>query len=211
MSLTAGTATIDVDPITGAVTASGTGMALTIATAMAAHIEATVACPQTDPLPSFLPPVAPPPIVLHIAASTKTSPIGLTAPGHSLTTGASVVVAGHLVNTAANGTFTIMVVDANHFTLDGSTGNGVGGATGTATFTPSVPPPPFGASYADWWASLMLTKGITLRTGAAPQLVPIANAVAVGVVASIVADAVVNPSALFTSTGVPIVGAGTVA
>ena len=67
-----------------------------------------------------------------IASSTNAGPIEITmAAPHSYATGDRVSIMGHLVNTNANGSWTITVTGANTFTLDGSTGNGVGAATGT--------------------------------------------------------------------------------
>jgi hypothetical protein len=67
-----------------------------------------------------------------IASSTNASPITITtSAAHGYSTGDKVTIIGHLVNTAANGQWTITVVDADEFTLDGSVGNGVGVATGT--------------------------------------------------------------------------------
>jgi hypothetical protein len=66
-----------------------------------------------------------------IVSSTNASPIAVTSAAHGLTTGDRVFIAGHVTNTAANGLWKATVVDATHFTLDNSTGNGVGGATGT--------------------------------------------------------------------------------
>jgi hypothetical protein len=69
-----------------------------------------------------------------IASSTNANPIEITtSTPHGLATGNGVVVADHLINTAANGTWTIIWVSTTKFTLTGSTGNGVGGATGTIT------------------------------------------------------------------------------
>lgn len=69
--------------------------------------------------------------VLAIASSTNAAPIEITTSvAHGFSTGDKVTVNGHATNTAANGTWTITKVDATKFTLDGSTGNGVGGATG---------------------------------------------------------------------------------
>lgn len=65
-----------------------------------------------------------------ITSSTNASPISVQVTGHGYTTGDVVTIRGHTVNTAANGSWTITVVDANNFTLNTSTGNGVGGATG---------------------------------------------------------------------------------
>ena len=76
---------------------------------------------------------------LSIASSTNVSPIEITTSGaHGLATGAQVVIAGHLVNTNANGPWYIIKTGANTFTLTGSVGNGVGGATGTVGLTPFV-------------------------------------------------------------------------
>lgn len=71
---------------------------------------------------------------INIASSTFATPIKITAAtAHGLVTGNQVLIAGHLVNTAANGTWTITLVDATSFTLDTSVGIAVGAATGTAT------------------------------------------------------------------------------
>lgn len=51
------------------------------------------------------------------------APIVITSTGHKLTTGDQVTVSGVQGNTAANGTFTVTVIDANQFSLNGSTGN----------------------------------------------------------------------------------------
>ena len=67
-----------------------------------------------------------------ITSSTNASPIEITmAAPHGYATGQKVTVAGHLVNTAANGSWEITVTGASTFELNGSVGNGVGGATGT--------------------------------------------------------------------------------
>jgi hypothetical protein len=60
-----------------------------------------------------------------ISAASNASPIRIrTSNDHGLQTGAQVVISGVLGNTAANGTWTITLVDDNEFTLNGSTGNG---------------------------------------------------------------------------------------
>ena len=58
-----------------------------------------------------------------ISGATNAGPIVITSNNHGLTTGQRVAVAGVLGNTAANGTWTITVVSANTFSLNGSTGN----------------------------------------------------------------------------------------
>jgi hypothetical protein len=66
-----------------------------------------------------------------IASSTNASPIEITAAApHGYATGDKVTISGHLVNTNANGSWAITVTGANTFTLDGSTGNGVGASSG---------------------------------------------------------------------------------
>lgn len=65
-----------------------------------------------------------------IESSTNASPIVVTAKAHGLLTGDSVTISGHATNTNANGTWTITKVDADRFSLNTSTGNGVGATTG---------------------------------------------------------------------------------
>ena len=52
-------------------------------------------------------------ILFHHVLPNCMAPIIITSPGHGLSTGMSVTVAGVLGNTAANGVFTITVVDAD--------------------------------------------------------------------------------------------------
>lgn len=59
-----------------------------------------------------------------ITGATNASPIVVTSASHGLATGDRVTIAGVVGNTAANGTFTITRLDANTYSLDGSTGNG---------------------------------------------------------------------------------------
>lgn len=68
---------------------------------------------------------------IAISSSTNASPIAVTATAHGLSTGDVVQIVGHTTNTNANGQWVITSTGANTFTLNGSTGNGVGGATGT--------------------------------------------------------------------------------
>lgn len=77
-----------------------------------------------------------PTLATSIASSTNATPIVITtAVNHNLSTGQSVVVTGHNVNTAANGTWVIDVTGATTFSLRSSVGVGVGAATGTVTLT----------------------------------------------------------------------------
>ena len=66
-----------------------------------------------------------------ITSSTNASPIAITLASHGYATGDTVVVTGHTTNTNANGTWEIISVTSSTFSLTGSTGNGVGGASGT--------------------------------------------------------------------------------
>lgn len=77
---------------------------------------------------------------VNIVSSTNTSPIVITTASDLFVTGQQVSVDNHLVNTAANGTWVITRTGAGTYSLTGSTGNGIGGATGTITRiqTPSI-------------------------------------------------------------------------
>jgi len=76
-------------------------------------------------------PQATSPAPVAIASSTNASPIAITtSTPHGYTTGDTVQVTGHQTNTAANGLWVITVTGASAFTLAGSTGVAVGGATG---------------------------------------------------------------------------------
>ncbi len=68
-----------------------------------------------------------------IVSSTNATPIVVTANAHGYSNGDVVNIAGHLVNTAANGTWVAASVAANTITLTSSIGNGAGGATGTVS------------------------------------------------------------------------------
>lgn len=71
------------------------------------------------------------PAAVNIVSSTDTSPIVMLATGHGCRTGDTVDVSGHQTNINANGVWVVTFVDVNHVSLNGSVGNGVGGATGT--------------------------------------------------------------------------------
>lgn len=74
---------------------------------------------------------------VNISGATNTSPIQITTSAvNAFVTGQTVVISGVTGNTAANGTFSIIVIDSTHFTLTGSTGNGTYGGGGTVTGTP---------------------------------------------------------------------------
>ena len=59
-----------------------------------------------------------------MSGATNASPIVITNTAHGYFTGQQVTISGVLGNTAANGTWTITVTDANHFSLNGSIGTG---------------------------------------------------------------------------------------
>jgi prepilin-type N-terminal cleavage/methylation domain-containing protein len=66
-----------------------------------------------------------------ITATTATSPINITSIGHGLSTGQQVRISGVSGNPAANGTWAITFVDANNFTLNGSSSAVASAAGGT--------------------------------------------------------------------------------
>lgn len=67
-----------------------------------------------------------------ISSSTNTSPIQLVIPSHGFNSGDTISVEGHLTNTNANGLHSILRIDANTISLNGTTGTAAGGATGYA-------------------------------------------------------------------------------
>ncbi|MFO0977216.1 MAG: ubiquitin-activating E1 FCCH domain-containing protein [Planctomycetaceae bacterium] len=66
-----------------------------------------------------------------ITGATNTVGIDITSAAHGLKTGDRVRITGVQGNTAANGTFTVTVIDANTFRLKGVTGNGAYTVGGT--------------------------------------------------------------------------------
>ena len=69
---------------------------------------------------------------LRVADATPAEPIVVTLPGHGFVTGDHVMLGGVTSNRAANGGWIADVVDADHITLRGSSGNGTGAVTGFA-------------------------------------------------------------------------------
>lgn len=66
-----------------------------------------------------------------ISSSTNAAPIVVTtAAAHGYSTGDRVTIFGHATNTSANGTWVITVLDADEFSLNGSSGVGIGSNTG---------------------------------------------------------------------------------
>lgn len=78
-----------------------------------------------------------------ITGATNASPIVITSVGHGLTTGTRVTITGVLGNTAANGTFTVTLINSSTFSLDGSTGNGTYSGSGawhvTGVYSVTIP------------------------------------------------------------------------
>jgi hypothetical protein len=66
-----------------------------------------------------------------ITNATNAVPISVTSAAHGLSNGATIKISGVEGNDAANGTWTITVVDANTFTLDNSSGDGAYRGAGT--------------------------------------------------------------------------------
>lgn len=74
---------------------------------------------------------------VSITSSTNATPTVLTVPtGHGIAVGDTAAVAGHLVNTAANGTWVVQATTTTTITLPTS-GNGAGTATGSVTKQPT--------------------------------------------------------------------------
>lgn len=86
-----------------------------------------------------------------ISGATNASPISITATGHGYSSGDIVHISGVAGNTAANGLWQITVVDANTFTLNGSTGNASYTSGGLASkFNVLVLQATFGTSVANY-------------------------------------------------------------
>lgn len=68
---------------------------------------------------------------ITITSSTNTTPIVITKNGHGFVNGMVVKIINHTTNTNANGVWIVANKTDNTFELEGSVGNGVGGATGT--------------------------------------------------------------------------------
>jgi hypothetical protein len=70
-------------------------------------------------------------VPVAVTGANNASPIVVTSAGHSLNTGDSISISGVQGNVAANGAFTVTKIDANSFSLNGSTGNGAYTSGGT--------------------------------------------------------------------------------
>lgn len=71
----------------------------------------------------------------NIVSSTSATPTVITCAAHGIPTAtfAVVTIASHLINTAANGVWLGYAASTTTLTLVGSTGNGIGGASGTVS------------------------------------------------------------------------------
>src|SRR6266487_2944079 len=97
-----------------------------------------------------------------ISSSTNATPIVVTTVTHNLSNGDLVSITGHTVNTAANGIWKIAGVTGTTFQLTNpvgganTTGNGVGGATGSAVVLGGVST--VGKFYSDFVAGIVGAK-----------------------------------------------------
>ncbi len=72
-----------------------------------------------------------------ITGASDAGPIVITSANNGLVTGESVTIGGVEGNKAADGTFTITVINANQFSLNGTTGNGTYTGGGTWVLNPA--------------------------------------------------------------------------
>ncbi|MEI8019660.1 MAG: hypothetical protein WCH39_15750 [Schlesneria sp.] len=87
-----------------------------------------------------------------ITNATNASPIVVTSAAHGRTTGDQVVITSVFGNVAANGAWTITVIDANTFNLNGSVGSGAFLATGSGI----------------WYLGVLGAVGLTMTYLASP-------------------------------------------
>ena len=107
-----------------------------------------------------------------ITGTDTSSPIKITTgSAHGLTSGDVVTIASVVGQTGANGTFVVVVVDATHFTLTGSTSVGAWVSGGTITFTGTVftgtgtsVPTITGAALDDYYVKILIVAGGTRGT-----------------------------------------------
>jgi hypothetical protein len=118
-------------------TSSFTSGPLPEAAALAVQAEGTVlAIRATTATPGFVNGTTQ--SIPAVSATNTSSPIQVTSTAHGLITGDVVTIAGIVGQTGANGTFQIVVVTANTFTLTGSTSVGAWVSGGMITFTGGV-------------------------------------------------------------------------
>jgi len=118
---------------------------------------------------------------LRVADATPTSPVNVSLPAHGFVTGDTVTLGGVTTNRAANGAWVVDVVDDDHLTLRGSSGNGTGAVTGfavgpahpatqavTAATNPAAPNPVVLTSAAHGFVTgdVVAVSGVAGNTGA---------------------------------------------
>lgn len=106
------------------------------------------------------------PAGLPITAATNAAPIQITtAAPHGLSSGSSVTIVGATGNTAANGTWTVTVIDAYNFSLNGSDGTSSGTYTGNGTWSESGGFPSWAQYGRIFFNNPALNEDISLPTG----------------------------------------------
>lgn len=103
-----------------------------------------------------------------VSGATNASPIVITtAANHGLTTGQTVIIAGVVGNTAANGSWTITVTSPTQFSLTGSTGNAAYTSGGTVSVIGTIPAiPPYTVPYPiRYHGSAVPTSTVTSSAG----------------------------------------------
>lgn len=107
-----------------------------------------------------------------VTGATTATPVVITQTAHGYATGDIVVIASVGGNTGANGTFPIIVLTANTYSLTGSVGAGAYTSGGTATptgghfvGTGTSAITLTGTPYDDYWLSVKVALGGTIATG----------------------------------------------
>lgn len=100
-----------------------------------------------------------------VTGASNANPIVITSASHGLTTGMKVTITGVLGNTNANGTFTIIVLTADTFSLTGATGNAgyISGGTWNTTgyYTVSLTPTEGGGYAQGQWYDVLCIATIS--------------------------------------------------
>jgi hypothetical protein len=101
----------------------------------------------------------------YTSGGTWTGVIAITAPNHGLRTGQQITISGVQGATGANGTFFVTVVNANTFTLNGTTGTPLGAAYTADTGTYALPVDATGATPVGVALTPIYTGTITAVSG----------------------------------------------
>ncbi len=105
-----------------------------------------------------------------ITSSTNASPIVITKVAHGFVNGDVLFIAGHLVNTSANGTWTVANKTNDTLELANSVGVGVGGLTGTMYLLAGTPRYiPYTDGALKWGEKVSLVKGNTQHKDRGPR------------------------------------------